>query len=165
MTLLWVSTANAASSPPWLATVDAEIDFSQLSCPKIAMSVLKQAGFARISQQNNTLFAAWKNGKNYRYKALIKCFPHYNLVTVTLASSQAGGLQKAKELLKKIRKKATGSSEELPLPGHSPNDMEEIPDCSDGVALVRCLSSIPDDSLEIVQDYLDKMKAKQKKKP
>ena len=87
------------------------------------------------------------------------------MVTITVVSEQSGGLQKAKMLLEKMRKKATGYSEEPPLPGHSPDDTEEIPDCSDGVALVRCLSSVPEDSLEIVQDYLDKIKAKHKKQP
>jgi hypothetical protein len=157
---------NATSPPPWLATVEAEIEFPQTSsCPEIANIVLKQDGFEKVSQQNNALFAAWKEGKHYHHKVLVKCLPRYHLITITVVSMKSGGLQKAKELLEKIRAIATGTSEESPLPGHSPDEIEEIPDCSDGVALVRCLSSVPDDSLEIVQDYLDKIKAKHKKKP
>jgi hypothetical protein len=164
--LFYVFPANAANPPPWLATVEAEIEFPKTSsCPEIAIAVLKEGGFAKVSQQNNSLFASWKEGKHYHHKVLVKCLPRYHLITITVVSTQSGGLQKAKEILGKIRAMATGSSEEPPLPGHSPDEIEEIPDCSDGVALVRCLSSVPEDSLEIVQDYLDKIKAKQKKKP
>lgn len=164
--LFYTLTADAANPPPWLATVEAEIEFPKTtSCPEIATTVLKEGGFAKVSQQNNALFASWKASKQYEYKVLVKCLPRYHLLTVTVVSTKSGGLQKAKEILEKIRAMATGSSEESPLPGHSPDEIEEIPDCSDGVALVRCLSSVPDDSLEIVQDYLDKIKAKHKKQP
>lgn len=164
--LSYALTVNAANAPPWLATVEAEIEFPHTtSCPEIATTVLKQGGFEKVSQQNNALFASWREGKHYHHKVLVKCLPRYRLMTITVVSTQSGGLQKAKELLEKIRAMATGSSEEAPLPGHAPDEIEEIPDCSDGVALVRCLSSVPDDSLEIVQDYLDKIKAKQKKQP
>jgi len=166
LALFYALPVNAANPPPWLATVEAEIEFPKTSsCPEIAIAVLKEGGFAKVSQQNNALFASWKEGKHYQYKVLVKCLPRYNLITITVVSTQSGGLQKAKQLLEKMRAMATGSSEEPPLPGHSPDEIEEIPDCSDGVALVRCLSSVPEDSLEIVQDYLDKIKAKQKKKP
>jgi hypothetical protein len=166
ITFFYALSANAANSPPWLATVEAEIEFPKTtSCPEMVSTVLHQEGFAKVSQQNNALFASWKEGKHYQYKVLVKCLPRYHLMTITVVSTQSGGLQKAKQLLEKIRATATGSSEEPPPPGHSPDEIEEIPDCSDGVALVRCLSSVPDDSLEIVQDYLDKIKAKQKKNP
>lgn len=164
--IFYALTVNAANPPPWLATVEGEIEFPKTSsCPEIVTAVLKSSGFARVSQQNNALFASWKEGKQYEYKVLVKCLPRYHLITITVVSTRSGGLQKAKELLEKIRAMVTGSSEESPLPGHSPDDIEEIPDCSDGVALVRCLSSVPEDSLEIVQDYLDKIKAKHKKQP
>ncbi|MDM8547762.1 hypothetical protein QUF61_14825 [Candidatus Venteria ishoeyi] len=155
---LFFSGIALAVPPPWIASVEAEnLDFSQQSCNEIAHTMLQKQGFARITPKNNGIFAAYRKGRDYHYKVVIKCFDSLGLVNVTVVSNRKGGLNKARQLLGNIssQTKHTGTAS----PGRrQPGSHSDFPDCADGPTLVRCLNTIPEDSLDIAQDYLEKRK-------
>ncbi len=146
----------ATPPPPWIASVHGEnLAFTRSTCVERAASALQRQGFARVTQQGEKVFAALQEGKNYGYKAIVNCFPTYNLVTVTVVAERSGGLQKAQSILATLRTfaQATGAGASAAV---GVEEMTGFPDCSDGPTLLRCLNSIPNASLDLAAEYLRK---------
>lgn len=182
--LLFASGAQAAVPPPYIATLEGKnLTFPGSSCASAANSALKQAGFARVSSAGGTVFGAYHAGRDYRYKAAVKCLDEYNLVVVTIVASGSGALNTARKVLSNIRNKATAGSglyaynkpdgddaagDSCPEPADADEcDCPEPPpvvapntalDCADGPTLVRCLNSVPQSDIDLAIDYLDKLK-------
>jgi len=155
--------AIAAPPPPWLAVVEGEQLAFADSCATAAQQALREQGFARVEIQGDMVFGAYREGADYHYKAAIKCLPAYELVTITIATNRKGGLDQAKQLLAQLRQYATPTSGGLKRQSSHFDQAEAtasalFPNCSDGPTLVRCLNTVPQDSIEIARSYLQKLK-------
>lgn len=159
---LSLSAGAQTPPPPWLAMVDGEhLSFPDHSCTEGAATALRRLGFARVTVQPGQVLAAFKPGTYYQYKAAVKCFPKYDLVNVTVVAQRSGGLKKARSILAVMRQFATQVAP-LPTPEMLPdtdvldNSATGFPDCSDGPTLIRCLNSVPNDSIDLAVEYLRK---------
>ena len=162
--------AQAAPPPPYLSVIEAEnIDFSDSSCTTAASSVLKADGFSRVTVKGNIIFGAFHSGRDYRFKVAMKCLNHHQLVTITVVSASSGGLAKARSLVAQLKAYTAPKSdwedtqdeaEESDDVDDADMDNEKVSlsavDCSSGNNLVRCLDSIPANSIKIAQQYLGK---------
>jgi len=173
LSALFTQWVHAAPPPPFLAVVEGEkMGFSDNSCTQAAQSVLKQNGFKRIKIIDNIVFAAYRQGRDYHYKAALKCLNKYDLVTITVVTNRNGGLRKAKKLLSLLKNYGEQSDDNNTEGSWQEEDeaVEEseegktvlgkpsanFPNCSDGPTLVRCLDSIPENAIDIAQEYLNK---------
>lgn len=180
------SGVQAAVYPPYIAMLEGKnLAFSSTSCTSAATKALKAAGFDRVTPQGETVFAAYKSGRDYQFKAAVKCLPEYDLVLVNIVAAQGGALSKARAVLASIRKYARAGSGSYSggnssSPAMCDNDSSsaepaacdcdcpdvEPPvaaantsmDCSDGPTLVRCLNSVPQTDINLAIDYLEKLK-------
>ena len=114
---IWQAVFAAPVPPPYIALTEADnLSFPQKTCQQIAQEVLTSQGFARVTPEPNapTVFAAYKTGKDYEFKAAIKCRPEDNLVIVVVVAGKSGAQAKADELLNEIRLAATAVPPEQP---------------------------------------------------
>jgi len=154
--LLLASVVQATPPPPWIATVSGEnLSFPKSDCVQSVAVSLRRLGFARVTSQGKQVFAAFKPGVRYDYKAVVKCFPSYNLVNVTVVAQRSGGLKKARTILAAIRQFAL-QTEPLLNEDDLDEDATGFPDCSDGPTLIRCLNSVQPDSIDLAVEYLRK---------
>jgi hypothetical protein len=158
--------SHAAPPPPYLSVAEAEhVSFSAANCTATVSSVLRADGFNRVTTQGNIVFAALRSEEDYGFKVAAKCLSQYNMVTITVVSAHSGGLEKARYLVSKLRTYKTtqsNSSEEHDagmdetVDGIGEKTTNSVINCSSGSNLVRCLDSIPQGSIEIAQEYLNK---------
>ncbi len=116
-----VSSVQAAPPSPWLAVTEGSTAYSSVSgCARAAADVLRDKGFARVSNMGSTVMGAYRSGSDYEFKAAIKCQSSSAVIfVVTTLSGQ--GLNKANSLLAGLR---GGSSSSM---GGGGDDFDDEP--------------------------------------
>lgn len=142
------------AEPPYMAIETLRnISFPQSSCADVAEQVLHHDGFAKIKKYggSQTLFAAYRESKDYGFKASVKCLPAEGAVIITVVADNLKQIKsKAVSLAVKIRRHGSPGEEEQPF------IQSGNPDCHDGPTLMRCLNSIPPDDVQTVINHLQK---------
>ncbi|MDM8557730.1 hypothetical protein QUF82_02735 [Thiotrichales bacterium HSG14] len=101
------------SISPYLGTSIGKNLSTGTSCFSAAKTALKEDGFQKIVQYDGvaTLFAAYRDRKNYRYKALVKCMPTKNLVIVVVVAKSKENVRKKAENLQRAIQRHTSINE------------------------------------------------------
>lgn len=156
--LLFPTLLHAA--PPYLAVDTLQGADFRRPCVNLAADVLKGDGFAKIDVYagTGTVFAAYRKGADYGFKAVVKCLPGA-VTVVVVADSLAEIKGKANALANALRSQASraASPEESAYPPGYP--VHDNPDCSDGPVRMRCLNSIPATELPLTLLYLEERRA------
>jgi len=108
MKVLWISvllsfigfsnSILAAPPAPWLAVAEGSHSFSVAGCATAAAGVLRDQGFARVSNMGSTVMGAYRGGSNYQFKAAIKC-QSGSAVAFVVTTVSGRGLAKANSLI------------------------------------------------------------------
>ena len=157
----------AQAAPPYLALeVASDLAFPQQSCVSLAETALRAEDFAKIDAYpgGSTVFAAYRDGSDYGYKAVVKCLPEQALATVVVVADSRKTIRaKAARIAARLRSLAAaghspvvGESVTAPAPSVRSNTR---PDCSNGPALQHCLNTLPDSSVGDVLQYLHDLEA------
>lgn len=77
------------ATSPWLAIVDKDdVSMTLENCLQTSQAVLLKQEYARVNISGRTLIAAYRKGKNYLFKTVVKCRPNAKNLTVTVISTR-----------------------------------------------------------------------------
>jgi len=96
-----------AIPPPYIAfTTGENLFLDGKKCKQVAMQVLEEDGFQRISESGEmSILAAYRKTSKYQHKALISCLPKYGIVNIVIVTEFSGqGADKAEKLLAGIER-------------------------------------------------------------
>ncbi len=152
MKSLWISvlisfislsnSVQAAPPAPWLAVAEGSHSLSVSGCAATAARVMRQQGFARVTQMGSTVMGAYLSGKDYQFKAALKC-QSSSAVAFVVTTLSGEGLNKANSLIAALRSGGGGDSmatdsdnfdnelpplEELPLEDEGYDDYDDYVD-------------------------------------
>lgn len=134
--LLLLSTPFSYAAPPYLGvSVGNNLSFNNAACVEIAKKVLGNDGFQKIVQYQNsaTVFAAYRDQSQYKYKAVVKCLSDSGvIIVVAVANVPKHAKEKADYLQRQIlqhasikRSSSEGSGKMKPLMSDSIVESEE----------------------------------------
>lgn len=104
---LWMSiyaVLNYAAPPYFGVSLGQNVSLTTQRCVQIAENELKEAGFQKLIPSGENVFAAYRYGHNYGYKALVRCMAEQNaIIVVTVAESMKTVRIKADSLRQSIQ--------------------------------------------------------------
>jgi len=110
--LLLFSMSVYAAPPYFGVSIGEHLALDNAKCISVAQKVLKKDGFKKLLPKGNNLFAAYNNGNQYGYKAVIRCMAKQNaFVVVTVADSMKTVKKKADSLRSRIQQHFKRKSE------------------------------------------------------
>lgn len=136
-----LSTARAA--PPYLAVDSAHnLHFTAPDCVEAATRVLQQDGFAKYKAyaDSGSVFAAYRAGRNYGFKAVIKCVPETGTLMVVVTAQHLKHIKAKATALTNALRSRLDRTERSPSPDYP---VHINPDCGQGPVRMRCFNSIP----------------------
>ncbi len=112
---------SSYAAPPYLSvSIGKNLSFTNQACLSASKAVLQEDGFKKFMPAGDNLFAAFNEGNDYKYKAVVRCIESQNVfVVVVVANTTATIKSKAQNLRLTIQKHFTPISESSIAPAPS----------------------------------------------